>query len=111
MVKRFASLPPWTVELADAELQFMKIGGGCEMRCIAPSSVVEGDVGSNSDDALCARAEVGDQGRRVCKVCTRPCHGSSDASGALWCFPGRLLLIVSFFSHLLVFGLSDSEPA
>ena len=35
MVKRSASLAPWTVELADAELQFMKIGGGCKMRCIA----------------------------------------------------------------------------
>ena len=35
MVKRSASLPPWTVKLANAELQFMKIGGGCKMRCIA----------------------------------------------------------------------------
>ena len=35
MVKRSASLAPWTVELADAELQFMKIGGGCKMRCVA----------------------------------------------------------------------------
>ena len=35
MVKRSASRPPWTVELADAELQFMTIGGGCKMRCVA----------------------------------------------------------------------------
>ena len=35
MVKRSASRPPWTVELANAELQFMKIGGGCKMRRVA----------------------------------------------------------------------------
>ena len=40
MVKRSASLPPWTVELADAELQFMTIGRGGKMRCVALFIVV-----------------------------------------------------------------------
>ena len=35
MVKRSASPPTWAVELSDPELQFMKIGGGCKMRCVA----------------------------------------------------------------------------
>jgi hypothetical protein len=41
--------------------------------------------------------------RRVCKVRTRSCRGSSDMSGALWRFPCRLSVVSFFPSGTLVF--------